>query len=102
VYKYSQTYNQHETEDVQLKSVSLKQTDNSHKIESVRFTASILYRTMYDIVEDEDVDIESICSDISETISQISIDMERKLSLSDFQQLLPELKGFKKKTLINV
>ena len=49
-----------------------------------------------DIVEDEDVDIESVCSDMSETMSQVSIDTERKLSPSDFKQLLAELKGNKR------
>ena len=45
---------------------------------------------------DEDVDIESVCSDMSEAMSQVSIDTERQLSPSDFKQLLVELKGSEK------
>jgi len=52
---------------------------------------------MYDNVEDEDVDIELVCSDMSETMSQVLIDKESKLSPSECQQLLAELKGSKKK-----
>jgi len=90
-----------ETADVQLKSakipVSSKQTENSEKIESVwDFPPSSYAEQCSDIVEDEDVDIESVCSDMSETISQVSIDTESKLSPSDFKQLLAELKGSKK------
>jgi hypothetical protein len=41
------------------------------------------------------VEIESICSDMSETMSQVSIDPESKLSPSDIKLLLAELKGSK-------
>ena len=44
---------------------------------------------------DEDVDIESVCSDMSDAMSQISIDTESKLSPSDFQKLFPGFKGSK-------
>ena len=77
--------------------VSAKQTENSDKIESVWNLPPSSYAEQCSvIVEDEDVDIESVCSDMSETMSQVSIDTERKLSPSDFKQLLAELKGNKR------
>ena len=92
---------QADTADVQLKSaripVSSKQTENSEKIESVwDLPLSSYVEQCSDFVEDEVVEIESVCSDMSETMSQVSIDTESKLSPSVFKRLLAELKGSKK------
>jgi hypothetical protein len=76
--------------------VSTKQTDKSDKIESVwDLPPSSYAEQCNEIVEDEDVDIESVCSDMSDAMSQISIDTESKLSPSDFQKLFPGFKGSK-------
>ena len=67
-----------ETADDQIKSaripVSSEQIDNYNKIKSVWDVLPSSYAEQCsDIVEDEDVDIRSVCSDVYETMSQVSI-----------------------------
>ena len=51
--------------------------------------------TQESTVDDQDVDIESVASDVSESLSQIT-DIENKLTPEQLENLLQELKGSKK------
>jgi hypothetical protein len=74
-------------------SVCLEKTGTS-AVSSLPFIVYGIY-SLHPRKIDEDVDIESVCSDMSDAMSQISIDTESKLSPSDFQKLFPGFKGSK-------